>query len=216
LEAVLDRVDQEVHAGQGYATGIDALAWYSSFHNMRPEWGIYIPRSSLVYIARRWLKHLRIPVERKLQVAYRLLHEHELFHFSTDYMVAQWEILLAVPCWAVLLEQKRATGTYIEEEEKLANAFMLRRLLPQLSAAQYNAIEAATLRQPPGYSDWPKCVAENAFHAGLGELAKLYLGPQALRLPLNVSTGVVAIESFYPFWPTLDTSRCPVPTCRRI
>jgi hypothetical protein len=38
----------------------------------------------------------------------------------------------------------------------------------------------------------------------------LYLGPQALRLSLNISTGVVALESFFPLWPALDASRCPV------
>ena len=110
LEAALDRIDQEVHSGQGPSTGIDALAWYSSFHNFRREWGIYIPILSLVYIARRWLKRLGIPLERKLQVAFWLVHEHELFHFATDYMVAQWEILLNVPCWVILMEQKRAMG----------------------------------------------------------------------------------------------------------
>lgn len=146
LEATLDRIDQEVQSGQGLSTGIDALAWYSSFHNSRPEWGIYIPLLSLLYIARRWLKRLGIPIERKLQVAFRLLHEHELFHFATDYMVAQWEILLDVPCWAMLMEQKRATAAYIKEEEKLANAHMLRQLAPRLSATQYSAVEAATLQ----------------------------------------------------------------------
>jgi len=210
LEAALDRIDQEVHSGQGPSTGIDALAWYSSFHNFRPEWGIYIPILSLVYIARRWLKRLGIPLERKLQVAFRLLHEHELFHFATDYMVAQWEILLDVPCWVMLMEQKRATATYIKEAEKLANAHMLRQLAPRLSVAQYHAVKGATLQQPPGYSEGPNYVAENAFREGLRELTKLYLGPQALSLPLNISTGVVALENFYPLWPVLQSSRCPV------
>lgn len=145
-----------------------------------------------------------------MQLAFRILHEHELFHFATDYMVAQWEIVLDTPCWAVLLEQKRATGTYVEEEEKLANAYMLRRLVAGLSAAQYTVVEAATLRQPPGYSEGRNCVVEEAFRGGLGELTKLYLGPQALRLALNMSTGAVALESFFPFWPALDVSRCPV------
>jgi hypothetical protein len=143
-------------------------------------------------------------------MAFRILHEHELSHFATDYMVAQWEIVLNIPCWAVLLEQKQATGIYVEDEEKLANAYMLRRLAARLSAVQYRAVEAATLRQPPGYSEGANCVVEEAFRGGLGELAKLYLGPQALRLPLNMSTGVVALESFYPLWPALDASRCPV------
>jgi hypothetical protein len=210
LEAALDRIDEEVHSGRGPSTGIDALAWYSSFHNLRPEWGIYIPILSLVYIARRWLKRLGLPLERKLQMSFRILHEHELSHFATDYMVAQWEIMLNIPCWAVLLEQKRATVIYVEDEEKLANAYMLRRLAARLSAVQYREVEAATLRQPPGYSEGANCVAEEAFRGGLGELTKLYLGPQALRLPLNMSTGVVAIESFYPLWPELEAARCPV------
>ena len=210
LEAVLDRIDEDVRSGQGRSTGIDALAWYSSFHNTRAEWGIYIPILSLVYIARRWFKRLGLPLERKLQVALQILQEHELFHFATDYMVAQWEVVLSVPCWIVLIEQKRATGTYVEEEEKLANAYMLRRLAARLSRAQYSAVEAATLFQPPGYSEGRNCIAEDAFRVGLGELVKLYLGPQALRLALNMSTSVVALESFYPLWPALDASRCPI------
>lgn len=210
LESSLDRIDEEVRSGQGPSTGIDALAWYSSFHNTRAEWGIYIPQLSLVYVTRRWLKRLGLPLERKLQLAFRLLHEHELFHFATDYMVAQWEIVIGSPCWRVLMEQKRAMGTYVEQEEKLANAYMLRRLAAWLSAVQYRAVEAATLRQPPGYSEGANCVVEEAFRGGLGELTKLYLGPQALRLALNVSTSVVALENFYPLWPALDASRCPV------
>ena len=210
LEAVLDRIDEEVRSGQGPSTGIDALAWYSSFHNTRAEWGIYIPLSSLVYIARRWFKRLGLPLERKLQVAFQILHEHELFHFATDYMVAQWEVVLSVPCWAVLMEQKRATGTYVAEEEKLANAYMLRQLAARLSPSHYSAVEAATLLQPPGYSEGRNCVPEEAFRVGLGELAKLYLGPQALRLGLNLSSGAAALDSFYPLWPALDASKCPV------
>jgi hypothetical protein len=203
LETVLDRIDEDVRSGQGASTGIDALAWYSSFHNSRAEWGIYLPLLSLVYFARRWLKRVRLPVEQKLEVAFQILHEHELFHFATDYMVAQWEIVLDSPCWIVMLEQKRTKQIYVEEEEKLANGYMLRQLAARLSPAQYSAVEAATLLQPPGYSEGRSCVSEEAFRSGLGELAKLYLGPQALRLGLNLSTRALALESFYPLWPVL-------------
>src|SRR5262249_4139418 len=148
-----DQLDDQIFGGQRTPTGVDALAWYSSFHNLQPEWGIYIPTLSLMYIERRWLKEVRAPFWRKFQIAAAILHQHELFHFATDYMVAQWEVLLSAPMWALTMEQRRDKGIYLAEEEKLANAHMLRQLGPKLSQLEHDAVLQATRRQPPGYSD---------------------------------------------------------------
>ena len=88
-DEVFKRLDEEVAE-----KGLDALAWYVTFHSPGVLWGIHIPVSSLAYLEMRYLKPVRKSRFVKWQLAFKILLEHELFHFATDYVCAQWEILL--------------------------------------------------------------------------------------------------------------------------
>jgi hypothetical protein len=51
-------------------TGIEALAWYVSFHDDQRQWGIYIPLSSLALMDELYLSKLRIGRDRRLHLAW--------------------------------------------------------------------------------------------------------------------------------------------------
>ncbi|MBI4699157.1 MAG: hypothetical protein HY758_09730 [Nitrospirae bacterium] len=108
--------------------GIDALAWYVTFHAKGAQWGIYIPISSLMYLYDNYLINLEGDINSKLGIAFQILHKHELFHFSVDYMSSQWEMITSKPCHKPARSLKDSSLGYILLEEKLANAYMLRKL----------------------------------------------------------------------------------------
>ena len=109
--------------------GTDALACYISFHVKGAQWGIYVPTSGIAYIVQNVLGKLSANFENKCRLAFHSLLSHELFHFATDYMVAQCEMIWEKAVWTSMLQLKQKSGLrYLEREEKLANAYMLQRL----------------------------------------------------------------------------------------
>ncbi len=190
--------------------GIEALAWYVSFHNGGP-WGIFIPVLSLAYIENRFLKKYRGSRFKKWQLGYDLLLQHEMFHFATDYMCAQWEILLQAPCWSALTDyRKRNNIAYLEIEEKLANAYMLRQLNNLLSPSGRSLIRAAIECSPPGYKDGIHCVDDYLFKSNLAELTKAYVTVHALEKNINILSSGVDITSFCSLAANLDEKQCPI------
>lgn len=190
--------------------GIEALAWYVSFHNGGP-WGIYIPVLSLAYIENRFLKRYRGTRFRKWQLGYDLLLQHEMFHFATDYMCAQWEILLQAPCWSALTDYRKREGIgYLEIEEKLANAYMLRQLNKQLTPSGRRLIRTAVECSPPGYKDGAACVDDLSFKSNLAELTKVYVAIHALEKDINLLASGVDITAFYSLADNLDANQCPI------
>lgn len=190
--------------------GFDALAWYVSFHNGGP-WGIFIPVLSLAYIEKRFLKRYRGTRFRKWQIGYDFLLQHELFHFAADYMCAQWEILLQAPCWSALTNYRKREGIdYLEIEEKLANAYMLRQLNKRWTLSARRLILTAIEGSPPGYRDGVTCVDEQTFKSNLAELTKVYIGLHAIEKEINLLTTGVDITAFYTLAERLDASQCPI------
>src|SRR5262245_37786215 len=78
--------------------GTDALAWYVTFHAPGAQWGVYIPTSSLLYMATQVFGRLKMDLESRIRIAFRALHQHELFHFAVDCMASQWEAFSGKPC----------------------------------------------------------------------------------------------------------------------
>jgi hypothetical protein len=190
--------------------GIDALAWYVSFHVTNPAWGIFIPISSLAYIEHRYLGSVRRPRFFKWQLAFEVLWEHELFHFATDYAVAQWEILLKSPCWNELAEKRVQSGKYLEVEEKLANAHMLRTLEPGWAKKVRTIMRKFIAHQPVGYNEAPGYVDDRQFYAEFMELTKTYIGSCAHQIGLNVWTPTFDYPALFPLSPQIDRSQCPL------
>jgi hypothetical protein len=111
------------------SAGVDGLGWYVSFHQIGVQWGIYIPVSGLVLTALGTFGSLSCDLETKITLAFRLIHQHEMFHFGADYAMAQLEILSAKPVWVPAREKLRDKDLgYRRHEEQLANAWMMRSL----------------------------------------------------------------------------------------
>lgn len=101
--------------------GIEALAWYVSFHQRASRYGIFIPLKGVLAPASMAFTRLTLPLERKLEISFHALLRHELFHFEADCMAANWELTLGteVYWWAKV----NCLGDF---EEALGNAYMLR------------------------------------------------------------------------------------------
>ena len=139
--------------------GIDALGWYVTFHQRRYQHGIYIPATGVLLLAIGALAGLPVTVERKIELAFHAIYRHELFHFAADCMAANWELATGRDVyWKAKTALRNAAG-YIDLEEALANAYMLRgfkwptRTLK--SAGAYAALGRYCHRQPDGYNLGP-------------------------------------------------------------
>jgi hypothetical protein len=138
--------------------GMDALAWYVSFHHPGLQWGIYVPLSGLAYMMQNAFGGLSVRLETKAHLAFHAALNHELFHFATDYAIAQAELDHQEP-WYVPAKSAIRMGvpSYCVEEEQMANAYMLsafRSMKPALRVkGKQAALRAFVGLQPPGYRD---------------------------------------------------------------
>lgn len=208
----LDTKDRDVGLDSETGQGIDALAWYVSFHTSQGPWGIFVPTSSLLYLELRHFESLRLSQANKRQLALDLLLGHELFHFFADYACAQWEVLLKAPCWRALVQRRRDSGgaLCIQVEEALANAFMLRTLEPQWRKSTRKAVRMFVSRQPPGYREAAHYVDESRFCTGLVDLVKTYVGLHAAERGLNIYSTSFDYGSLFPVRPVIASNQCPI------
>ena len=138
--------------------GMEALGWYVSFHHPGLQWGIYIPVSGMGYLIKHAFGGLPSPLATKTHLAFHAILNHELFHFATDYTIAQAELTHEEP-WYVPAKHafRAATPGYCVEEEQLANAYMLSAFRTMKSALRVAGKQAALRtfveKQPEGYRD---------------------------------------------------------------
>ena len=159
--------------------GMDALGWYSSFHVTGLQWGAYVSMSGIAYLVREAFWDLPASLETKLHLAFHAILNHELFHFATDYAIAQSELAHLDRWWVpTTLAFAKETPPYFTQEEKLANAYMLktfRAMKPELRVrGKQAALRNFTLKQPPGYKDGVLVEREGWSH-NLQELAHAYV-----------------------------------------
>ena len=138
--------------------GMDALGWYVPFHHPGLQWGIYVPCSGIAYLIANGFGGLCAPPATKVHLAFHAILNHELFHFATNYAIAQAELAHQAP-WYVPAKMAFRAGSpnYCVEEEQLANAYMLsafRSMKPALRLkGKQAALRAFVHRQPAGYRD---------------------------------------------------------------
>ena len=159
--------------------GMDALGWYVSFHHPGVQWGVYVPISGIVYLIKHAFAGLSAPLATTSRLAFHAILNHELFHFATDYAVAQSELEHQEP-WYVPAKKAFRAGSpgYCVEEEKLANAYMLsafRSMKPALRVrGKQAALREFVKTQPEGYrdgwrvgrQDWDRALADLALRYG--------------------------------------------------
>lgn len=214
-----DRLQEAFGGGLGESVrksiemrGVDALGWYVTFHARGVQWGIYIKSSSVLALCEMMFKYMRADIETRLRIAFRAIHQHEIFHFATDYMSAQWELITGRPCHRPARALRDKKAGYIFLEEALANANMIRSSQRGRSALRVRG-RAAGLRdfttfQPEGYRDAQSYVSPDAFMAGCEKLARNYVRciPDYGRSDIRS----LDLMSLYPQWPRLDWRYCPV------
>lgn len=148
--------------GDHRPTGIEALAWYASFHSNSERWGIYVPLSSLPIIDSLFLSHLPLPRPERWRLAWEVLMAHETVHFAVEYACAWFELLYHAPVRRAFSDRKGsdlATGlfpsrsSYLEIEETLANGNVLRELLGRVGPNIEDTLRQFIRGQPTGYRD---------------------------------------------------------------
>jgi hypothetical protein len=155
--------------------GVDALAWYVTFHVRGAQWGIYMPLSSIAFMIGRVFSSINAAPEDLLKLAVRSLHQHELFHFAMDYASSQVEILTKRPCHKPARSLRDERYNYIVLEERLANANMIRSFWGRRLRGKTQALRDFVSMQPPGYRDAPQSTEGTAFRQDCDLLAGRYV-----------------------------------------
>lgn len=191
--------------------GIDALAWYVSFHNIDQDWGISIPISSLHYVAEKYLNKARHDYTKKLEIAFAALLYHESMHYAVDRNVAAWELILGIPLHGQVPDGLKTHG-YIAVEEAIANAHMLIEMNKDHSKSCISALDNWVATSPIGYSEAHDYVDSDMFEIGMDECIKTYTGVRWLMSNSMVGGGLGWINwaSQFPIDGPIDLARCPV------
>jgi hypothetical protein len=186
--------------------GVDALGWYVPFHAIGVQWGIYIPTSSLAWVASNVFSSVPADVPTRVKLAFRVIHQHELFHFATEYALAQLELLLTEPLHVHRPELRDPQLGYIVAEERAANAWMLRSLgstkRAMRSSGRAKALRRFISRQPGGYCDAPEIYGADKFRAACRALVLAYWGPRGAER--------TNLDWLFPITPRIDWRQCPV------
>lgn len=166
----------------GSSAGMDAAAWYCSFHCYGAnEWGIYVPLSSVPAIDQAYFGHLSLPRERRWSLIWKLLMAHELMHFHVDVALAWFELLHHAPIrrsvsdrMAALRGHHLSSGAeYLEIEEALANAYALRDV--KVSKKIRDAVCQFIELQPRGYCDGVWASSPAGYRQAMAETVRSYL-----------------------------------------
>lgn len=197
--------------------GTDALGWYTTFHQKRVQHGVHIPIEGILWLALQAFENLNFSLDRKCGLAFHAILRHELFHFAADCMTANWELATGVAVYWKGRERYRNPQGYIELEEALANAYMLRgfknptRLLAN-SGGTYQALKRFCEGQPAGYKDGPRYVrtrgpSYESYFGRCYELSEMY---QHASAALWRSPEALDALIFYPDLIRIDWTRCPI------
>ena len=178
-------------------SGIDVLAWYRSFHWDPPEkWGIYIPMSSIYYLARNFEPNVETSKFLHLiNRAFKVLVMHECFHYVVDMAAAVLESADSFRrnIYAPYSLDRRSP------EESVANAWTLSKRLSPYHQQVKNFMD----RQPPPYTRF----REFDGRAGLADGLRII----ADRLVIGAGGNVEPIEYIFNLDDkVLKKSRIPI------
>jgi hypothetical protein len=195
--------------------GIDALGWYVTFHQRRLQHGVYIPVEGALALTVGALSGLKVPVARRLQLAFHAIFRHEIYHFAADCMAANWELAIGAEVYWKAKNRLRNADQYIELEEALANAYMLRgfrhpvRALAKSGGASL-ALKKFCLQQPAGYRDGPRFAeSRRSYVNGCRELSARFQHASADGGEWAVPDAFDALL-LYADPIRIDWTRCPI------
>lgn len=197
--------------------GSDAYGWYTTFHQKQVQYGIHIPFEGVLAFVVHAFANVDVPLDRKVELAFHAILRHELFHFNVDCMAANWELATGAAVYWRGKDRYREPLGYVQLEEALANAYMLRgfknptRSLSK-SGGAYQALKRFCARQPAGYCDGPRYVRTrgNYFESYFGqcfELSEMYQHESSSTWTSPESLDALI---FYPDLIRIDWTRCPI------
>lgn len=192
--------------------GIDAFGWYVTFHQRTAQHGVHIPLEGALLMAAKVFHHLPIPHDRKVNLAFNAILRHELFHFAADCMAANWELATNTAMYWKAKEKYRNAQGYVEHEEAMANAYMLRgfqhprRLLANSGGAS-PALKSYTKQQPAGYKEAYRYAGSRAAYIkGCRDLSTQIQHASGLPpVPAAMDTLLLYADPF-----RIDWTRCPI------
>ena len=161
------RIGEET-LGEIERSGIDVLAWYSSFRH-HTVWGIFIRRSAIKGFAYQFVTKTGQPLQHCLRAAYEVLYGHELLHFQVDCGYLKLDELVAAHSLSgsdPYLQSRDLNQPWDDLEEALANARTLYKtrglFKPELARILKNS--------PHGYRDFGQYRFKIDFMAALDRL----------------------------------------------
>jgi hypothetical protein len=199
-------------------SGIDALGWYFPFHYLIAQHGIYISSKGTLQLAaycfkRKYSEDAREDLSKKIRYATHAILRHESFHFAVECMAANWELATGVPCYINANRKMRNQDLgYVEQEEALANAYMLRGFrwvnAATAGARATPSLKAFTKIQPPGYNRGADFVRGDRYEEGCRNLAFDYHEQMSVQwLAPRKSFDTLGL---FPNVSRIDWRRCPV------
>lgn len=198
-------------------TGTDALGWYFPFHCQMAQHGIYLSAKGILELAahcfnRKYSEDQTEDLRRKLQYAAHAILRHEAFHFAAECMAANWELATGAACYIRARTQLRGSAGYIEQEEALANAYMLRgfRWVSSVTegARATQSLKLYVKGQPSGYNRGPDYVPAHRYELGCKELAFDY--HRQMVVQWFAPRGTFDSALLYPNANRIDWRRCPI------
>ena len=188
-------------------SGIEALAWYRSFHIDQDRWGIYIPRSSLAIMEQAFFRDVPISRDRRIKLAWDILIAHEQMHFAIDCACAWFELLLGVPArsefcarfiQSVPDNRLPQTENYLEIEEKAANVRVLRVLSNRYSKRTIKSVKDFVKQQPRGYRDAVKAFDNENFRDAISETMISYLATWIADRDVSLQNQSIDLDGIVP------------------
>jgi hypothetical protein len=210
---------RSVEGQDASGAGIEALAWYVSFHDDQQRWGIYIPLSSLALMDELYLNQLPMDRDRRLHLAWSVLLLHEQMHFTVDIACAWFELMLRAPIRREFMarfkveppfKQFEKSETYLEIEETIANAHMLRQLRNTQSRQIMRTVESFVEKQPSGYREGLEATGDAAFAAAEAETLRCYFSIWAIEHRLDLGNRELDISRLLPREDDSVHGECPV------
>lgn len=191
---------------------IDALGWYTPFHQEKYQWGVHISGIGVYKLAVTAFENIDCSLQKKIELSNAAISRHEIFHFSSEYMQSQWELNVGLPCyWPTTSLIDKILG-YFPKEERLANAYMLRGFRwPSNVTREKNSFRSLanwTKFAPEGYRDGILDVPKTEFHVGCSELSQIY--QNCMKRNYNAPLNGLDHVSLFGGFPKIDWRYCPI------
>ncbi len=190
--------------------GVDAFAWYLSFHQRAYQWGVYAPVTGVAAYAVQALTEANITWQEKINVALRAILAHERFHFAADVGTAQVELVTQRALYLPARQNGASWPALHLIEEQLATAAQLKavRYASDVAARlSFQAIRDHSRQLPDGYRDGHRLVARR--HDFEGRML------DHAQATWEAATGAppaygLELQHLYPAFRPYELARCPV------